>query len=76
MIDELKKLIPDIQPDIQIEERDITRICHACNKPYKDKQIVVNGVPSCSFALCSNCRNTYIRDYCERLNNEKCEKGK
>lgn len=76
MIDELKKLILDIQPDIQIEERNITRICHSCNKPYKDKQIVVNGIAAAKYPLCTNCRKTYIRDCCERLNNKKCEKGK
>lgn len=76
MIDELKKSIPDIQPDIRIEERNITRICHSCNKPYKDKQIVVNGIAAAKYPLCTNCRKTYIRDCCERLNNKKCEKGK
>lgn len=72
MIDELQKFIHDIH----IEEKDITRVCSACNKPYKDKQIIINGFAAVKYPLCTNCRKTYIRDCCERLNNEKCEKGK
>lgn len=72
MIDELQKFIHDIH----IEEKDVKRVCSVCKKPYKDKQIVVNGFAAVKYPLCTNCRKTYIRDCCERLNNEKCEKGK
>lgn len=53
---ELQKIIPNIIPNILIDEKDITRICHACKKPYKDKQIVVNGFAAVKYPLCTNCR--------------------
>lgn len=49
-------------PDIHIEEKDVIRTCNVCHKSYKDKRVYVNGVPSCSFALCPNCRKSYIRE--------------
>lgn len=66
-LDELQKLIPKIH----IEEKDVIRTCSACHKPYKDKQIVTNGIAAVKYPLCEKCRKTYIRDCCERLNNEK-----
>ncbi len=58
-LDELQKLIPKIH----IEEKDMIRTCSVCKKSYKDKQIVVNGITSCMFALCPEYRKAYIRDY-------------
>lgn len=49
-------------PDIHIEEKDVIRTCNVCHKSYKDKRVYVNGVPSCSFALCPNCRKSYTRE--------------
>lgn len=68
-LDELQKLIPKLQ--LHIEEKDVKRTCSVCHKPYKDKQIIANGFAAVKYPLCTNCRKTYIRDCCERLNNEK-----
>lgn len=38
-----------------IENKNITRICTQCDKEYRDKQIIVNGVPCCKFAICPEC---------------------
>lgn len=45
---------------VYIEEKDVIRTCSVCHKSYKDKRVYVNGVPSYSFALCPNCRKSYI----------------
>lgn len=38
-----------------IESRKITKKCSKCNKVYEDEQILINGVPRCKYALCSEC---------------------
>lgn len=38
-----------------IETRKIVKKCTQCEKEYNDEQVVVNGVPSCKFAICPEC---------------------
>ena len=38
-----------------IESKNITRKCTQCNKEYKDEQIIVNGFPCATFAICPEC---------------------
>lgn len=38
-----------------IESKKSIRICSKCNKTYEDEQILINNVPCCKYALCSEC---------------------
>ena len=40
---------------MMIAEREINRTCLCCKQEYKDTQILVNGIPSFRFNICSDC---------------------
>lgn len=41
-----------------INERKVNRICTVCNKEYEDTQIIINGIPSCKFNICPECKKS------------------
>lgn len=40
---------------IKIEEKKVIRKCQVCGKEYKNTKIIINGIPSYSFAICPDC---------------------
>ena len=55
MFNEASELFKNAKIDIR--KKDIIRVCRICGKKYKDTQIIIEGVPSCKFAICNNCKN-------------------
>lgn len=41
--------------EIKFEEKEVIRKCQICGKEYKDTKIIINGIPSASFAICPDC---------------------
>lgn len=52
-----KLKIDECVPKLKIEEKEIIRKCQICGKEYKDTKIIINGIPSASFAICPDCMN-------------------
>lgn len=50
-----KLKINECFPKLKIEEKEVIRKCQICGKEYKDTKIVINGIPSYSFAICPDC---------------------
>lgn len=38
-----------------IEIRKIVKKCTQCKKEYSEDQTIINGIPSCKFAICPEC---------------------
>ena len=43
---------------MNIEKKEIARVCTICGKEYKDVQIIINKVPTQKFNICNDCRET------------------
>lgn len=41
---------------MNIERKEITRVCTICGKRYKDIQVVINKCPTQKYAVCDDCR--------------------
>lgn len=41
---------------MNIEEKEITRVCAICGKEYKDVQIIINKCSTQKYAICNDCR--------------------
>lgn len=40
---------------MNIEKKEITRVCTICGKEYKDVQIIINNVSTQKIAICNDC---------------------
>ena len=41
--------------EIKIEKKEVIRKCQVCGKEYKNTKIIIDGIPSYSFAICPDC---------------------
>lgn len=45
---------------MDIETKEIVKICSFCGKEYKDNQIIINKCPTQKFSICLECREKVI----------------
>ena len=48
---------------MNIEKREITRVCNICGKEYKDVQIIINSFPTQKYSICNDCRETITHSH-------------
>ena len=50
----------------KFEEKNVSLKCTECGQDYEDTQIIVNGVPSCKFHICPECKRKFEKVFLER----------
>lgn len=48
----------------KFEEKNVSLKCTECGQDYEDTQIIVNGVPSCKFHICPECKRKFEKVFC------------